>query len=116
MLYVETTFTITEFNNLTKNPDHHLIILFFLIDLICHKGDQPSLLRIKFNGIEDTAKDNLCIKWSANIIRDTHIIRSLDIHFRVITGNHDNRNIFNEMIPVHLYQHFKTIQFRHIDI
>ena len=113
---MEPALTITELNNLAQYPDHDLIVLLFLINLVCYKSDQTTLLRIQFDCIDDTSENNLGIKRSADIIRNAHIVCLLNVGRRIITGYHNNRNIFNPVITVYLDQDFKAIHHRHIDI
>ena len=113
---MEPTLTITKLNNLAQYPDHDLIVLLFLINLVCYKSDQTTLLRIQFDCIEDAPENNLGIKRSADIIRNAHIVGLLNVGRCIITGYHNNRNIFNPVITVHLDQDFKAIHHRHIDI
>ena len=110
------TLSITELNYLTQNTDHHTVILFFLIYLIGDQCDQSSLFRIKLDCIIYSPVYNTCIKWTVDIIWNTHFISSSNSLCRIFTGNHNNRDIFQIMVMIHIIQDTKSIHARHNNI
>ena len=110
------TLSITELNYLTQNTDHHTVILFFLIYLIGDQGDQLALLRIKFDRIKYSPMNNFCIEWSVDVIRYPHLVGLFDTGRRILTGDHDHRNIIDPLIFIQELQNFKSIHDRHHNI
>ena len=109
-------FAVTEFDYVTEDSNHHLIILLLLINLFCNKLYEPSLLGIELYYIEYPVIYNFCIKRTAYVIRHTKRISTAYIVIRIIRGYHNYGYILNPVIPVHIYKHFKAVFFRHYHI
>ena len=60
--------------------------------------------------------NNFCIKWSVDVIRYTHLVGFLDTGRRILTGDHDYRNIINPLIFIQKLQNLKSIHDRQRNI
>ena len=109
-------FPISKFHDLAQHPNQHGRIVLLLTDLPGHQLHQTPLLFIELDGICHTAVHDPRIERAVHIIRSSKLIRFTDHHLRVIAGDHDDRNIFDDMVCIHGFQYPKPIQFRHIDI
>ena len=102
MFHMQSTFTISKLYDLTQNTYHDPVVFLLLINLIRYQCDQSSLFCIQFDRIEYSLINNLCIEWPADIIRYSHFVSPSYTLFGVFTGNHDNRNILDPVIFVHI--------------
>ena len=116
MDHMHSAFPVSELYDMAQDIDHHAVILFFFIDMRRDKRYKTSLLCIQLDRVEHALEYDLCIERSVDVIRYTHFVGSADHKICVLTGDHNDRDIFNPMIPVHAGQHFKTVHDRHHDI
>ena len=86
------------------------------MDLVRHQCSQTALLCIQLYGVKYPLADHMIVKWSADIVRYSKLERPTDTGVRFLTGNHDNRNIFNPPVPVHVRQYLEAIHDRHDNI
>ena len=116
MFHMQSAFSISKLYDLAQNAYHDPVVFLLLINLIRYQCDQSSLFCIQFDRIEYSLINNLCIEWPADIIRYSHFVSPSYTLFGVFTGNHDNRNIFDPVIFVHIMQNLKSIHSRHYNI
>ena len=93
--------TITELYDLTEHSYQRSGIMLLFFNLIGNHLYQSPLLCIQFDRICNTPIDNPCIKRTVDIVRSPQFIGFTDNILRGITGNHDNRYIFNNMTGIH---------------
>ena len=101
---------------ITQNPDHDVIIFFFFVNLIINNINQMLLIRIKSQCILNSFLYNHRIKWSCDIICDSHLICFTHRINRFFRRNHDYRSFFQTLTSFHYCQNFKTIHLWHINI
>ena len=59
---------------------------------------------------------NLHIERALDIIRNSPLIRLLDDLARIFARNHDNRDIPDQVVAVHVFQNPEAVHPRHDDI
>ena len=101
---------------MAQNIDHHIVILFLLINLVCHHVDQTLLFSIKHERIFHPLLNHKRIKGAADIVCNSHFIRTLHIRGSAFCRNHNHRNVGNHMIFIHHSQNLKSVHQRHHDI
>ena len=113
---VKAAFSISEFHDMAQNIDHHIVILFLLINLVRYHVNQTLLFGIKHERIFHPLLNHKRIKGTADIVCNSHFIRTLHIRGGAFRRNHDHRDIGNHMIFIHHSQYLKAVHQRHHDI
>ena len=114
--HMRATLAISKFHDLAQDADQHPAILLFLKNLIRHQCHQPSLFRIQFDRIQHTPVYNLHVERALDIIRNAPLIRPLHGLARIFARNHDNRDIPDQVVAVHVFQNPEAVHPWHDDI
>ncbi len=116
MQHMKAALSITELNNVGEDLNHQFIASLLLQNLLCHHMLQLFLLCKKNQSIDNAPADRAFVKWSADIILNAQIIRSVHICRNRFCRNHNYRNALNPSVLIHNCQRLKSIHHRHHNI
>ena len=95
---------------------HDPAVLIRFPDLFFHRSAEPPLFRVQPHGIANALAHHPGVKGTADVIRRAQIKSAAHGVHLVLTGDHDDRDILQHFLPVHLLQHRKAIHSFHVDV
>ena len=114
--HMSTAFAVAEFHDMAQHTHQHIRIVFTGTDLVRDHLHQPPLLGIQLDGVAHAAVHDTSIKGAVDIITRAQFIGLPNCSVRVLAGDHDDRGIFDGVVGIHGFQHFKAVHTGHIDI
>ena len=96
---------IAELDNMAEDGNHQRVGFFVFVDLVGHQLHQALLLAVQHQGVDHTAVHHRHIKGAADIVCNSHFIRTLHIRGSAFCRNHNHRNVGNHMIFIHQRHH-----------
>ena len=99
--HVKAALAVSEFYDLAEDGEHDPVAPLLLIYLGSHQIQQTPLLRVQLDGIEDTLVYYPGVEGTGNVVGHAILVGFLDKLTGILTGNHDDRDIFDPLPPVH---------------
>ena len=115
-LDVQAVLAVVPLRDLAQNGDHQAAVLLPLIELLGHHPTQAALPGVELGKIGYPAVDDAGVEGAADEIGRAQLIGPVDDGTGVLTGNHDDRDIVQQVLPGHPGQNLKAIHIRHHDI
>ena len=109
-------FTVALFHHLAQDADHHPAGAFLFKSKIRRHGAQAALLGVQLDGVDDALIDHLGVERAADVIRGSQVKGPPHRVHGVLAGDHDHRDLFQQVFLVHLFQHRKTVDAGHMDV
>ena len=114
--HMQAALAVAEFHDMAQDVDHRGVAFFFFVDLLGHQPDQPLLLGIKHQGVDNAAADHGGIKRAADIVACAEVIGALHKAGRILGRDHDDGNVVDPVTFLHHGQHFKAVHLGHHDV
>ena len=116
MQHMQAALAVAEFHDMAQDVDHRGVAFFFFVDLLGHQPDQPLLLGINYQGVDNAAADHGGVKRAADVVACAEVVGALHKAGRILGRDHDDGNIIDPVTFLHHGQHFKAVHLGHHDI
>ena len=114
--HMHTALAVAELHAVAEYVDHQAAALLLFVDLLGHHGGQPLLLGVEQNGVHHPAVDNERVKGTADEVGDAQLKGPFNVAGPPLRRDHNNRDVLNPAVFVHLREHAEAVHHRHYDV
>ena len=113
VLHVGAPLAVAQGHHPAQNGRHQFRVLLLPVVPVGHKAHQLLLLLVQQEGVHDAPLDDAGHKGPADVVRRAQLEGPLDVRAAGLRRDHDDRDVLQQALPVHVAQHLEAVGLGH---
>ena len=107
---------VSDLDDVTEDTHHQGVVLLFFCDLVRHETHEALLIHVQIQRILHAPTHDVDIERPRDVVGDAERIGVLHRLHGLLRGDHDDRNLLDPVVAVHLLEHLEAVHLRHVDV